>query len=631
MAEHTDDAKPASPQRTLHNNRHIRTEPVADASNPFAQDQSRALLANANPEAVVNTAPSARRPQNSFQSLLTPPTHSPTAENRQSVQHRGKDWVSWRSDEGDKLQLKHVLPIRGSEKLPRPGSRLAQADRLHPMPSVQQNSKQAMPAPDGKHVPKPPTGSLSFSSIEARVALSPKPPTKTTSLLLPVSSEPESLEIARESEVPPPRVPIPEVSKVSIGDSEWRLPLSSPNLAGDSSRSCSPLTPPLRTDQMSCTGSVKDINEGDIPEYGFPAHLKMKASFRLRILHIQLRTLLMRCTVLQATVRDLERRSWEQNMQRPPYWYYSRMRTFAIKARRIAEALESRELRARCEYWIGRACGGTRDYQAAAEHFALAIKFDVENDRHSSGKIKLRGLRPHEKEDVHFLWESVMKRSEEWEQKTRYVKDIAMEESTRTGRPLEDCIDRSPSQSPLWVPDRDRIMQLARKEFENKKRSKEGGRDMEHLERASLRQELGGNVIAQAETEGIDEKETIRRVLNKEEWRYIHYGVENLSHTSCAPNCLAKKISPVPHRSLKVELVRAEPGWRSASPSPARTPPRISSRVGDLARRRDVALEPIRTERTQTPASVVEWPRIDRGEDCTTSPTSTLEGIDRDG
>ncbi|KAH7068939.1 hypothetical protein BKA63DRAFT_393597, partial [Paraphoma chrysanthemicola] len=286
----------------------------------------------------------------------------------------------------------------------------------------------------------------------------------------------------------------------------------------------SPLSSPLRDDQISSTGSVKDTAEGDIPEYCFPAHLKVKGSFRLRILHIQLRTLLMRCTVLQATVRDLERRQYAQNIQRPPYWYYSRMRTFAQKARRIAEALESRDLRARCEYWIGRACGGTRDYQAAAEHFALAIKFDVENDRHPSGKIRLRGLRPSEKEDVHFLRESAMDRHKNWEQKTSYARNVAMDESNRTGKPLEDCIDWSPAQSPLWVPDRDRIMRLARQEFDIRKRSTERARDMEQLERAALGQELGGKVTAQSDAEGIDKKEIIRRVLSKEEWHYIRYG-----------------------------------------------------------------------------------------------------------
>ncbi|KAF2032447.1 hypothetical protein EK21DRAFT_33344, partial [Setomelanomma holmii] len=264
--------------------------------------------------------------------------------------------------------------------------------------------------------------------------------------------------------------------------------------------------------------------DSDIPEYGIPAHLMDSDPFRTRMLHIQLRTLLMRCISVQSYIRGLEHRPWMKDAQRPVYWHYSKIRNFAQKARRIAEALESRDLRARCEYWTGRGCGGTRDYHAAKEHFALAVKLDVENDKHPSGRVRLRGLRPDEKTDVHFLLDSVTDRYERSEIKIINARNIARYESATYGKPAEDYINWTGLESPPWLPDHDRVVQNARQDFVIKKMLGRRANLLDHMKRARLGQEAEGKLLQQMNMEGIDEIEIARRLLNKEEWHYIHHG-----------------------------------------------------------------------------------------------------------
>ncbi|KAF2829574.1 hypothetical protein CC86DRAFT_287213, partial [Ophiobolus disseminans] len=240
-----------------------------------------------------------------------------------------------------------------------------------------------------------------------------------------------------------------------------------------SSAASSPLFVPLRGDEISDLESDDDDVGSDIqrekgrevPGYDIPPHLKKRYATQTHIRHIQLRTLLMRCTVLQTTVWEIERKPWVEEMERRPYWYYSKMRRLACKAQRFAEALKSRDLQARCEYWAGRGSGGTRDYLAAKQHFKRAVILDVENDQHTNGKPRHRGLRPAEKGDVHFLLKSVSERHEDWEMRTIHARRAARYESEKLAIPIRECIKQTDLDSPLWMPDRDRAMQLARHEF----------------------------------------------------------------------------------------------------------------------------------------------------------------------
>ncbi|KAH8728567.1 hypothetical protein GQ44DRAFT_580307, partial [Phaeosphaeriaceae sp. PMI808] len=188
-------------------------------------------------------------------------------------------------------------------------------------------------------------------------------------------------------------------------------------------------------------------------EIGIDFHLIEKDPFKIRLRQIQIRTLLMRCIVLQSTIRELERKPWTQDTLKLLRDHYSKMRVSACKARRLADSLYSRELQARCEYWTGRACGGTRDYQAAVHHFMLAINLDVENDVRSDGTLKLRGLRPAEKSDVRFLLQGVSERCETWEKKSSVTKHMYRGSGVYVGH-----FQWAERQSPLWRPDRDRIL-----------------------------------------------------------------------------------------------------------------------------------------------------------------------------
>jgi hypothetical protein len=166
-------------------------------------------------------------------------------------------------------------------------------------------------------------------------------------------------------------------------------------------------------------------------------------------------------------------------------------------------------------------------------------------------------------------------------------------------------------------------MQLARQEFGIKKRLGKRAKLMENLE------ELENRVKAQWDAEGGDEAEMTRRVLNKEEWHYIHHGDQkvvgarqelaavaagpratlmrernrtiagspSLSSSSSAPSCGSQTLSPFSHPTLEDELAQA--GWHSTSPSPPYTPSHTPSLAGGLAQRRNIALDPIDTETIQ--------------------------------
>lgn len=605
------------------------------------RDASTSLV-NISPGSTLRTTALPYGQHRPSQSLSLDDSTLPQSASRKSVpQIIGEDRESWRLDEADKVDAKG--PWQGT-------------------------LKQDTPTHDHNEFQELPAMILGLPNVQNTLVYSPMRRTETTGLQSPISLGPHSPGSSESSKGSSPQSPTPDLSDVpkyisafeyamrpyvdAHIDCEWHLSLPSP-IGEGYTQAASPLLPLFQDDKTSYSTSAHDGNEKDIPEYGIPSYLKEGNVFRTRMLHVQLRTLLMRCIILQSSVREIERKPWTWDAQQPPHWYYSKMRHLSQKARRLAEALQSQDLRARCEYWTGRGCGGTRDYYAAAEHFALAIKLDVENDMHPSGRTRLRGLRPNEKADVHFLLDSVTNRHDSWEHRMVNARNMARYESNRSGKPLEECKDLSGMESPLWVPDRDRIMQLARQESGIKKRLGKRAKLMENFG------ELKDRVKAQWDAEGIDEAEITRRVLNKKEWHYIHHGDQKVvaqrtrqelaalaagprptvtrernrtiagspssSSSSSAPSCGSQTLSPFSHPTLEDELAQA--GWHSTSPSPPYTPSHTPSPAGGLAQRRNIALDPIDTETIKKHISLGEAVGAAPGvSDTSSSPPPLSEG-----
>lgn len=561
--------------------------------------------ANANGGATVAPLRHQYPSQVSSPSALSYPKSASFAPIRQP---RGKDWESWKQDESIRLPEDVKVPW-----LPMVGKPFARShERESRIDSLKYKS----------------TPSLSISKVLQTFAYSPKGDFRNSQTASPVTLSPQYSATTESSKTTSPRSlsakhdDLPKhISAFEYAinpflrnniDHELRLGLPSPTVQDGMSDLDPPLLPPPRDDEISYVGTSEGETEDEnFAEDGIPSHLKEKDAFRTRMRLIQLRTLLARCLALQSTVHELERKPWAQKCTRPPYYYYSKMRNFAHRARRLAEALESRDLQARCEYWAGRACGGTRDWQAAAQHFSHAIKRDVQHDTYPSGRLRIRGLRPDEKEDVHFLLDSVTRRYESWLKKTADARWAARYEAEHTGRPIEACVNWDSLDSPTWLPDRDRIVQIAKMKL---------GKEANILasnERETIR------IEKEKEVKWKYEDELNRRSLSEKEWRYIRYGDErtrkhkdssirssrprnpkkpnkhqgkdtaSLSSSSGPSDTTAIQISPDPSLNLQEELEQA--GWSSRTPSPpsfSRTP----SPPTNLNQRRNRNLPPISTE-----------------------------------
>jgi hypothetical protein len=385
---------------------------------------------------------------------------------------------------------------------------------------------------------------LSFSRVQQVLSYSPLTPFRTPSRRSLMYLGPQSSYDFQWARPPSAQPPSPDRSDLPkymsafeyaisayLGDHVDRrtyLQLPSPKLPNAVSELTSPIIPHFEGDKVSDAVIEKDETKKDVPEYKIHPHLTEQNNIRTSIRFMHLRTLLMQCTVLQSTVRDLERQCWRKDVARLPYRYYSKMRQLAFKARQLAEELNSQDLEARCEYWAGRACGGTKDYQEAIRHFESAINLDVQNYMHPSGRLQLRGLRPREKDDVRFLLDRVRDRYKSWESKTAEVMKKAKSESDRTGMPVEECFEEEwkGQYTPPWLPDRDRVVQIARKKHAVQKLMEKRAKVFVAIQREELAQPADEKVQAQWEREGVIESEMVRRTLNDEEWRYIWYGDE---------------------------------------------------------------------------------------------------------
>ncbi|KAJ4368034.1 hypothetical protein N0V83_006389 [Neocucurbitaria cava] len=395
-----------------------------------------------------------------------------------SRQPRGRDWESWIQDDSDRLREDTIEPwrrgvitpsaVRRAETESRRGSRLYRI-----VPSLSLSKVQTIATSPRELANSHQSGS---STPRGSPSLTTSPLRKTTSNRPPATNR--------------------EDRPKSMSDYEYAMyqflkqnpqfdpilrqpPPTSQNAAPGPSSS---LQPPAQDDEIPYAGSPTNAEDDEPVADGIPTHLKEKDAFRTQAGFMLLRTILLRCEVQLSIVRELERKPWAQEASKPPYYYYSKIRHFAYRAREIAEFLQSRDLQARCEYWAGWGCGGTRDWYAASEHFAMAIKLDVENDTNPNGRKNVRGLRANEKEDVGFLLESVRKRHERLLRNTEDLRRAAEYEAKITGKKVEDCIDWDGLDSPTWLPERDRVVRIARAEARSERAGRSGDEQRKEVE-----------------------------------------------------------------------------------------------------------------------------------------------------
>lgn len=182
----------------------------------------------------------------------------------------------------------------------------------------------------------------------------------------------------------------------------------------------SPYLPPRRASEISFSSTS---STSELAIRGLPAHLAHLDTWPKRLALIRVRTLLMHCSVLQTNIHWMLRIDEHIPRGRPIHWHYSKMRYLAYKARASAQAFDSRDWQARCEYWLGRACGGTRDWQAARECFGRAKHLDVPDEVDEDGRIvRRRGLKRAEREDVERLFDIAERNEEVWKREVEKVR-----------------------------------------------------------------------------------------------------------------------------------------------------------------------------------------------------------------
>jgi hypothetical protein len=283
----------------------------------------------------------------------------------------------------------------------------------------------------------------------------------------------------------------------------------------------------LQYDEELYGVEVQRAKATELADYGISEDIQAKI-LNANIRSLQVRVLLMRCNALQTTIRELQHKPWVRAKTRTPRWHYEQMRKLAFEARSLAESLASEPLLARCEYWVGRACGGTRDYGDAEKHFWKARQLDVENDKNSkSGSRVLRGLRPTEKADLKFLWQSCIDRHADYLKREKPNHEWAELQAEATGIPIQVLIEESIPQSPEWVPDRDRVMMIAQSSFDpwaQRPKAKlplatPTEDDDDFID--PLGEEMESNIQAQWKAEDDGVRDIYRRILSRNEWKYI--------------------------------------------------------------------------------------------------------------
>jgi hypothetical protein len=292
---------------------------------------------------------------------------------------------------------------------------------------------------------------------------------------------------------------------------------------------------PSSTNQGSESGTISSLRlpvlndrrprrqskeKSDVFVFSTSSNPRNRAMFGTRMKHIQLRTLLMQCTMIQSTIRELQRKPWVVKKTDTVRLHYEKIRSLAYKALQLAQALENPSLQARPEYWAGRGCGGTRDYQAAEAHFEDAIRLNKFRE-HEFNSVPQEGLRPMEEQDVHFLLESCRARHQNWKERNDKIVKFAERESTETQKPLQTCLDETPLISPPWMPDHDRITELDRRRFECVKPPSKVSQPWVDKKHA---QELQNEVQAQMREDRRDMRASTIITFTREELEYIKHG-----------------------------------------------------------------------------------------------------------
>ncbi|RMZ72538.1 pyruvate formate lyase activating enzyme [Pyrenophora seminiperda CCB06] len=284
----------------------------------------------------------------------------------------------------------------------------------------------------------------------------------------------------------------------------------------------SPLLSPSQDEEDPSPSEAADI-AGEVLVEGVPAYLKPEDAFRTRMRLVQFRNYLIRCQLLYITVTSLERKPWTSYSDAQLDQYYRNIRYLSIKARNIAEAIGSDDLRARSEYWAGRGCGGLQDWQAATTHFTAAMKFDVPHYKDDNGRIRERGLLQDEKDDVEFLLRSVKHRDHEWERKKEDARKAYYGIGVTHEYPEQIQWDKMKGQR--WTPDQDRMIEIAKQQFAGRRRSRDVS-DYTKEEVETIQQRMALD----------DETGMTRRTLNEKEWRYIIRGDERRYRDRTSPH-----------------------------------------------------------------------------------------------
>jgi len=276
--------------------------------------------------------------------------------------------------------------------------------------------------------------------------------------------------------------------------------------------------PPPEAADTAYDGEEDEVTKDEtLTEYDTLSNLWTKDAFITTMQHTQLSVYLMHCTILQDIIDQVQREPWKSSQNQPAAWYYEKMVELAYKARPLAEALKRDGLQARCEYWAGRGCGGSRDYSAAEEHFRQAILLDVPNDKYKNGSTRLRGLLPKEKADVRYLLDSCHKRTTDHKRYEKQEVEIVRIMADDYGLPFDVYADRMQavmSLSPPWLPDRDRLVALAKAEFENPIQNAD--EEPQH--------DMGDDAQVYSQTDDEYMHAENRRRLTAKEWAYIKYG-----------------------------------------------------------------------------------------------------------
>jgi hypothetical protein len=301
----------------------------------------------------------------------------------------------------------------------------------------------------------------------------------------------------------------------------------------------SPSRPSQLSDSTICSwfslssqddGSFRlDSNKSNSSAPRKAALIKRRSEFASRIQHIALQTALVQCTMLQNTVQQLERRPWEVKATHTARRHYKKMCALAFTALQLSQALESRGLQARSEYWAGRGCGGMRDYQAGEAHFREAIRLQKLHENETSSISRPKGLLPTELEDIEFLLESCRARLQDQKKRSNKIIEIARRESAKKRKSLQGCRDRTSMISPPWMPDRDRIMELARRQFGHVKPPNKISQSFVNQEHA---QTLEAEVQEQIIMDGDELKIITTKRLSKQEYEYIIHGEKRQAEQS---------------------------------------------------------------------------------------------------